>query len=216
MNRNTKLLALLAAALAAGPAFGQQSGDELEARMIEAEARLVAQEAEVVRQVEVEKRIEADEAEVRMREAERRLAEAARQVADLSMAQLPRMERLERMIRAGRGPVLGIMISPGSEEPVEGVEVLAVTPGGAAEEAGLSAGDVITSVNGEPLTAESGMAANVETCPIVGDFDRRCLVDRRLDRHVGSRCDLRKPNAQCGAGYECSCKATHNGPHVCR
>ena len=160
MNRNAKLLALLAAALAAGPALGQQSEDELEARMKEAEARLVAQEAEVVRQVEVERRVEAEEAEERMREAERRLAEAALQVADLSMAQLPQMERLERMIRAGRGPVLGIMISPGGEEPVEGVEVLAVTPGGAAEEAGLLSGDVIASVNGEPLTAESGMAAN--------------------------------------------------------
>ena len=161
MSITKPLLALLTVAIVSAPVFAQESEEELEARMREAEMQLAAQEAaEAAREMAAASQLASEEAEVRMYEAERRLAEAARQVADLSMAQLPRMERLERMIRAGRGPVLGIMISPGSEQPVEGVEILAVTPGGAAEEAGLLSGDVITSVNGEPLTAESGMAAN--------------------------------------------------------
>jgi len=172
-------LTLLAATLVAAPAFAQQSEDELEQRMREAEARLAEgqQAVEEAHQVEIEKRVAAEEVEVRMREAERRLAEAARQVADLSMAQLPRMERIERVIRAGRGPVLGITIGADSEEPVEGVEILAVSPGGAAEEAGLRSGDIITSINGESLTAESGMAANEKLLDFMSGIEEGDALD---------------------------------------
>lgn len=98
--------------------------------------------------------------EVRLRDAEHRLAEAARQVADLSMSQLPRVERIERIIRAGGGPVLGVTIGAGDDGgPAEGVEILGVSPGGAAEEAGLRTGDVITAINGESMSAGDGEAA---------------------------------------------------------
>jgi len=106
---------------------------------------------------------ESGEVEVRMHEAERRMAEAARQVAELSMRRLPRGERLERIIRTGRGPVLGVTIGPAEgDESVEGVEIYGVTPGGAAEEAGLHAGDIITSINGETLTADNAEIATAK------------------------------------------------------
>jgi C-terminal processing protease CtpA/Prc len=142
-----------AIAMLAGSAVAQESEQENadRARHTEAES-----EREVARRV-----VETREVEVRMREAERRLAEAARQVADLSMSQLPRVERLERVIRAGRGPVLGVTIGAEDDgDPVEGVEVLGVSPGGAAEEAGIRAGDIITAINGDSFTADSGEEAN--------------------------------------------------------
>lgn len=169
-------LVITALAIAGMPAFAQQSDDELAARMHEAENRLKEQQvAEAAGAAEQRARaageraaqtaVAAEDVEVRLREAEQRLAEAARQVADLSMSQLPRVERIERVIRAGRGPVLGITIgrdegADDSNVPVAGVEILGVTPGGAAGEAGLRAGDVITSINGENLMADSDARAN--------------------------------------------------------
>lgn len=163
-----KVIAAAALLLACAPSFAQEPDDELDARMREAEARLEmeakamesAQEAREMRRAEQRSHAEILESEVRMREAERRMSEAARQMADLSMAQLPPVERIERIIRANRGPVLGVTIgATKSVEPVKGVELLGVTPGGAAEESGLRAGDTITSINGEDLAADSGEAA---------------------------------------------------------
>lgn len=160
----------LVAAMLTVPALAQETEEELEERMREAESRLTEQEqreldaaSEVLaREAEEMARlsqVESVEAEVRMRAAERRMAEAARQVADLSMRQLPRVERIERVFRASQGPVLGITIGGSGDDPVEGVDVLGVTPGGAAAEAGLRAGDVITSINEEPLAADTAEAA---------------------------------------------------------
>jgi len=163
-----KVIAAAAVLFVCAPSFAQQTDDELDERMRAAEARLEAEaramesalEAREMQRAEQSSHAERVEAEVRMREAERRMSEAARQMADLSMAQLPRVERIERIIRANRGPVLGVTIGANkSVEPVEGVELLGVTPGGAAEEAGLRAGDTITSINSEALTADNAEAA---------------------------------------------------------
>ena len=153
------------------PAIAQDDGDDLDDKMREAERRLVEHEgemAEAAREMadaHAERarviRDENVEVEIRMREAEAALAEAAQQVAKLSRYKLPRVAMIERIIQSGDRPVLGITIgSDEGDEPVEGVTVLGVSPGAAAEEAGLRAGDVITAVNGESLTADNDSKAN--------------------------------------------------------
>jgi type II secretory pathway component PulC len=166
-----KTMAVTAMVLMCAPVMAQEEA-ELEERARAAEARLVDRQAaesaraemregEAMRRAEMQEKRAQFEVEVRMADAEKRLAEAAQRVADLSMAQLPRVERLERIIRASRGPMLGVTIaSDDNDEPVEGVELQGVSPGGAAEEAGLQSGDVITSINDEALTAENSHEAN--------------------------------------------------------
>jgi C-terminal processing protease CtpA/Prc len=123
-------------------------------------------ERQVVREHEVQERARAMEdrsveVEVRMREAEHALELAAREVAELSMRQLPRIATVERIARVSGGPVLGVTImAKEDDEPVEGVEVNGVSPGGAAAEAGIRAGDVITAINGESFTSENSQVAS--------------------------------------------------------
>ena len=97
-----------------------------------------------------------------LRAAEARLAEAAREVAELSTRNLPDVRRIERnVIVFDDRPRLGVSINgDDGSDPVEGVTVLAVTPGTAAADAGLRAGDVLTSINGEALAADDSDAAN--------------------------------------------------------
>ena len=102
-----------------------------------------------------------------LREAEAKLAEASRRVAELSMRNFP--ERwlsdseiiMVDLMPAGR-PWMGVTFATEKPEmgPVEGVEIVGVTPGSAAAEAGLRSGDVITSVNAEPLAADQRYVAN--------------------------------------------------------
>jgi len=154
--------ALVIALMAGGTAAAQNTAGEsaqardelarereaLEQQRIEVEVRRVQAEAEAV------------DVEAEMREAERRLEEAARRIAELSSRQLPAMAGAWSMDSAGR-PVLGITIgAPNDKGPVEGIEILAVSPGGPAMEAGLSAGDVITGINKESLGAATGRDAN--------------------------------------------------------
>jgi len=113
--------------------------------------------AEIRREVQVRK-IQEREAEVerRMYDAERRMAEAARQIAQLTAERLPQLEHFRQrfeLIHNSR-PRLGVTIGGDEDGPVEGVAILGVTPGSAADDAGLRAGDIITSVNGESLSAE--------------------------------------------------------------
>jgi len=110
---------------------------------------------------EAEKQQRLEETEARMREAENALEEAARRIAELSAEQLARSGEFERgwLLKSDR-PMIGITIDADTDSgPVEGVEVDGVTPGGAAEDAGLLAGDIITAINGEILSADDSAAA---------------------------------------------------------
>ncbi|MGH8187256.1 MAG: PDZ domain-containing protein [Steroidobacteraceae bacterium] len=94
--------------------------------------------------------------------ARKRLDAAAREVAELSMSLsdsvVPHMERYA-MLGSNRG-MLGVGLgSRRGSEPAEGVEIVSVSPGGAAEEGGLKAGDVLLEVNGKALKREGDKSA---------------------------------------------------------
>ena len=136
------LIPIAAALLFAGQALAQN--DE-ETALREAEAT-EATEAEMER---------------RLMDAEERLAEAARQIAEITSERLPRMAQIERRFEFSDKPRLGVTINGERRTgPVEGVAIMGVTPGSAASDAGLRAGDVITAVNNESLSADDGELAN--------------------------------------------------------
>jgi C-terminal processing protease CtpA/Prc len=91
--------------------------------------------------------------EKRLAEARARLEKATQEVAELSR-QMGRDFTL-RFNTAGAAPrsLLGVMIEP--NEKKDGAQVREVSPGGAAAEAGIRAGDIITSIAGQDLSKES-------------------------------------------------------------
>jgi len=96
----------------------------------------------------------------RLRDAEERMEKAAREIAKITAERLPQVARVGRFSHSNK-PRIGITIDgEASSESVEGVKISGVTPEGAADEAGLRAGDIITAVNGEPMTADNSYAAN--------------------------------------------------------
>lgn len=129
----------LAAALLAGQALAQTEQVPGDAGTADAQAR----EAELVR---------------RMEEAERKMSEAAREIAELTSERLPHVDRRIEIMKGDR-PRLGVTIGDEGEGPVEGVRILGVTPGSAADDAGLRTGDILTAINKEPLSADSAKAA---------------------------------------------------------
>ena len=137
-----KSLLYIFIALISAPALAQQSAREAEQAITRAEEQRSVYE-------------------VQMREAEERLAEAARKIAELSTKNLPTIIDIERRLHLDGRAVLGITIaSDNGDGPVEGVTVRGVSPGGAAADAGLQSGDIITAVNGESLTADDNEQAN--------------------------------------------------------
>ena len=164
MKRSILGMPVAAVLLLAGPAIAQ-SDDEAAAREAAAVTREVeAREEEVAR---------------RLREAEARMAEAARQIAELTSERLPQIHRIERrleLVDSGR-PRLGVTIGNDDAGPVEGVRVMGVTPGSAASEAGLRAGDILTSVNGETLSAENADAANDKLLDFMDGVEEGDTID---------------------------------------
>ena len=172
-----KIVLATSAVLAAGPlAVAQDSASEQAEAAREMERAALEAERQMERAARQAER-EVVDIEVEMREAESRLAEAARQVAELSTRRLPRVSGYWTTELSGR-PVLGVSIGTQDDGgPVEGVEVLAVSPGGAAADAGLRAGDVITAVNGEVLSAESSEAAGKKLLDFMAGVEEGDVLD---------------------------------------
>jgi len=96
--------------------------------------------------------------EQKLEAARQRLDEAAREVAELSMriseAAMPGM--LRGFGRVTSRAVLGLNIGNGREDKrKDGVEILSVSPGAAAADAGLKAGDVIVEIKGVALKQDA-------------------------------------------------------------
>jgi S1-C subfamily serine protease len=97
----------------------------------------------------------------RLREAEERMEVAAREIAELTQERLPQVIELRSRMEFSNTPRIGITIdSEDDEGAVAGVTISGVTPDSAADDAGLHAGDVITAVNGESMSAASSREAN--------------------------------------------------------
>jgi S1-C subfamily serine protease len=162
-----KTLFLVLFALISAPAIaqlGQQEADRAAERAYERQVMAAEERRQVV--------------EVQMREAEERLAEAARKIAELSTSNLPGLVEVERRIHMSGRPVLGITIAGDDDDgPVEGVQVRGVSPGGAAADAGLRSGDIITAVNDESLTADSNEQANAKLIEFMSAVEEGDVLD---------------------------------------
>lgn len=165
----------LAAALAASPLAAQEDP----ALEREGHAAQLEAEREAARPGAHAERIE-----VQLREAEERLAEAAAQVAELSRQRLPGMTEIGRHLRAWNRPVLGVTIGAGEDDgPVEGVTVQGVTPGSAAEDAGLRAGDMLTAINDQSLSADSEAEANGKLLDFMEGIEEGDTLEIEYLRH---------------------------------
>jgi C-terminal processing protease CtpA/Prc len=104
------------------------------------------------------------ELERKLADARKRLDEAAREVANLSMSlsddMVPRMRGAFGTMVGGGPPRAVLGVNMGSDDAKSGgVEVVSVSPGGAAAEAGLKAGDVLTDINGTALKRDGDASA---------------------------------------------------------
>jgi S1-C subfamily serine protease len=105
------------------------------------------------------------ELERKLADARKRLDEAAREVANLSMSLsddiVPHMRSGAFGTVMAGGPQRAVLgINMGSDDAHEdGVEIVSVSPGGAAAEAGLKGGDVLTDINGTALKRDGNESA---------------------------------------------------------
>ena len=80
------------------------------------------------------------------------------------------------------------MLGKSDEEgPVEGVAIVGVSPGSGAADAGLRAGDIITSVNDESLTADSAKEASLRLLDFMKGVEEgdKIMVGYLRDGNVG-------------------------------
>ncbi len=168
MKTTSVLIPAMAALLLAGQAAAQ--GTEAEQSRAQAE-------------------LEKEEVQRQMREAERQLEEAARRIAELSQQNLPKMVEVERKVVDLMGrPRLGVTVGGNEGKgPVEGVNILGVSPGSAADDAGLRAGDVITAVDGQSMSADDGAEANYRLLDVMKGVKEgdKLSVEYLRDGNVG-------------------------------
>ena len=103
------------------------------------------------------------ELERKLADARRRLDDAAREVANLSISLsddvVPHTRTFGRVMGGPPRAILGINLGTNDDVKGGGVEVVSVSPGGAAERAGLKAGDVLTEINGKALKSSDDESA---------------------------------------------------------
>ena len=104
-----------------------------------------------------------------------RLEMLAKQGQGLARFSLRAIDNLNNYLAATQ---LGITIaSNDGDGPVEGVTVRGVSPGGAAADAGLQSGDIITAVNDEPLTADDDEQANAKLVEFMSGVEEGDILD---------------------------------------
>jgi C-terminal processing protease CtpA/Prc len=135
---------------------------------------------------EVEKKPEESQAEIekKLEDARRRLDTAAREVAELSMS-MSEYSVPSVWQRTGFGPpraMLGINLGPRGEEQAEGVAIISVSPGGAAERAGLKAGDVLLSIGDKQLKRTDDLSAREVLFKELGEVKPGEKVELRYRR----------------------------------
>lgn len=132
---------------------------------------------------EVEKKPEQSQAEVekKLEDARRRLDSAAREVAELSMSMSDFSVPGARHFVTFGPPraMLGINLGPRGDEQSEGVAITSVSPGGAAERAGLKAGDVLLAIGDKQLKRTEDLNA------------REVLLNALADVKPGEKVQLR-------------------------
>lgn len=135
---------------------------------------------------EVEKKPEVSQAEVekKLEDARRRLDSAAREVAELSMSMSEYAVPGARNFAIFGPPraMLGINLAARGEEQPEGVAIVSVSPGGAAESAGLKAGDVLLAIGDKQLKRTEDMNAREVLLKALGDVKPGEKVQLRYRR----------------------------------
>jgi len=112
------------------------------------------------------------ELEKELAEARAELDKAAREVAEISR-QLYGGESgdVMRFVRAGPGgSMLGVNIGGGAPRD-EGVDVVGVSPGGPAEQAGIKAGDLLVAVDGQALKRSGDRSASQQLVEFMRGVD---------------------------------------------
>jgi C-terminal processing protease CtpA/Prc len=114
------------------------------------------------------------EREQKLNEARKRLDEAAREVAELSMElsndAMPRIANI--MGRQMSRSMLGVNIGAGHDDDrKDGVEIVSVSPGGAAAEAGLKAGDLLIEIKDKPLKQNGDATPREQLLAVMRDIE---------------------------------------------
>ncbi|HWK75149.1 MAG TPA: PDZ domain-containing protein [Povalibacter sp.] len=141
---------------------------------------------------QAEKKTEDSRAQLqqKLEDAQKRLDTAAREVADLSMSLSD--DVLDVMQFPPIGPqraVLGVNIGGrDSASRDDGVEILSVSPGGAAAQAGLKIGDVLTEIDGKPLKREGDKSPHAKLLAMMSDVepDQKVTVKYLRDGKVAT------------------------------
>lgn len=147
----------------------QQQLTQDQQRLIQAQRKLEQDEQQLYRRALSQNQQQLD---VQMREARRQMQVAAQRMAQLALQMNgPMISRLSHLFNPNRA-VLGVTVQnvTGGEE-AGGVKVLAVTPGGPAEQAGIRAGDVITAINDKSLTTNPREPMSDRVMDVMGNVN---------------------------------------------